>query len=258
MNSRRMALTGQTRAFRLGAATLGLAALIGAGGGLWYLFLRPAGPAPVGASTAPVPATAPTSAGATSSATGSTSEGFEGTWVVDTSIGSFDDFTSSFVGYRVQEELASIGGNIAVGRTPQVSGSLTVEGTSVTAATIEADLTALKSDDDRRDGQLARQGIETGTYPTATFTLTSPIVAEAEPADGDEATVTASGQLTLHGVTRDVQIPLTVKLSGDVVVVTGSLEIAFADYGIEKPTSFAVLSVADHGTLELQLFFTKA
>jgi len=32
-------------------------------------------------------------------------------WEVNTSIGSFSDFTSSFVGYRVQEELAGIGGN---------------------------------------------------------------------------------------------------------------------------------------------------
>jgi hypothetical protein len=36
------------------------------------------------------------------------------------------------------------------------------------------------------------------------------------------------------------------------------LEITFADFGIAKPTSFLVLSVQDHGTLELQLFFTHA
>ena len=48
------------------------------------------------------------------------------------------------------------------------------------------------------------------------------------------------------------------KLSGSTIVVTGSLDIAFADYGISKPNSFAVLSIADTGTLELQLFFTKA
>jgi hypothetical protein len=37
--------------------------------------------------------------------------------------------------------------------------------------------------------------------------------------------------------------------------VTGSLEINFADYNITPPTSFLVLSVADQGTMELQLFF---
>ena len=39
--------------------------------------------------------------------------------------------------------------------------------------------------------------------------------------------------------------------------MTGSLPIAFADYNITKPNSFAVLSIEDTGTMELQLFFTK-
>ena len=41
------------------------------------------------------------------------------------------------------------------------------------------------------------------------------------------------------------------------IEVAGSIEITFADYNITPPSSFAVLSIADHGTLELQLFFTK-
>ena len=57
-------------------------------------------------------------------------------------------------------------------------------------------------------------------------------------------------------MTKDVQIALKAKLSGSTIVVTGSLPIAFADYSIEKPNSFKVLSIDDHGTMELQLFFT--
>jgi polyisoprenoid-binding protein YceI len=230
-----------------------VAGLLLAGGyGLWYLFLRPAGPAAVTATAVPAPSIA---AGASSDPlTG----GLDGTWKVDTSIVSSTDSTTSFVGYRVQETLASIGGNIAVGRTPNVSGTMTIAGTQVTAATIEADLTALSSDDQRRDGQLRQRGIQTSQFPTATFKLTSPIDLGSVPADGQEVKVTASGQLTLHGVTRDVQIPLTAKLSGSVIAVTGSLPITFADYGVQAPTSFAVVSIDDHGTMELQLFFTKS
>jgi polyisoprenoid-binding protein YceI len=254
-------------ALRIGLVAVLLAIVAAGAFGLWYLFLRPSGPAAVGAASVVVPtATAATSSAGSSasspssaaSASAPVSGGVEGTWNVDTSIGSFADFSDSFVGYRVQEELASIGGNTAVGRTPNVSGSMTVAGTKVTAASIEADLTSLKSDDDRRDGQLSRQGLETATFPTASFTLTSPIDLGSVPADGTEISVTASGQLTLHGQTKDVQIPLRAKLSGNTILVTGSLDIAFADYGISKPNSFAVLSIADTGTLELQLFFTKA
>ena len=123
--------------------------------------------------------------------------------------------------------------------------------------TIEADLTALASDDQRRDGQLRQRGIQTNQFPTATFKLTSPIDLGSVPADGQEISVTAKGQLTLHGVTKDVEIPLKAKLSGDVIAVTGSLPIVFADYGVEAPTSFVVVSIEDHGEMELQLFFTK-
>ena len=247
--------TGSARRPLLIVGGVVLLAILAAGGyGLWYLFLQPPGPAAVAdSSLPPVP---------TSSAAGSSqpvaSGRIDGTWNVDTSIGSFADSTSAFVGYRVQEELASIGASTAVGRTPNVSGSLTISGTQVTAATITADLTMLQSDDQRRDGQLARQGIQTSQFPTATFKLTSPIELGSVPADGKEVQVTASGQLTLHGQTKDVQIPLKARLSGSTIAISGSLPIAFADYGIQKPNSFMVLSIADEGTMELQLFFTRA
>ena len=264
--------TPSANSSRIGALRIGLAAIVlaivAAGAfGLWYIFLRPSGPAAVADASLVVPSRSPatSSAGSSAAATssgssssGTLSGGIDGTWNVDTSIGSFSDFSDSFVGYRVQEQLASIGGNTAVGRTPAVSGSLTIAGTKVTAVTVDADLTGLKSDDNRRDGQLSHQGLETSTYPTATFSLTSPIDLGSVPADGAEVSVTATGKLTLHGQTKDVQIPLKAKLSGNTIVVTGSLEITFADYGISKPNSFAVLSIADTGTLELQLFFTKA
>jgi polyisoprenoid-binding protein YceI len=268
-----MTVAVRHRGVAIAAAVVALALAAGGAYGLWYLFLKGGGPAPVGDPSVPAAvasaqatASASSSAGASTSAaaggsagasSGSGSSGVAGRWNVDTSIGSFSDFSDSFVGYRVQEQLASIGANTAVGRTPNVSGSLTIDGTTLTATQITADLTGLKSDDDRRDGQLSHQGIQTSTYPTATFMLTSPIEL-GSVADGQTIDVTAKGKLTLHGVTREVEIPLKAKLSGNVIVVTGSLDISFADYGITKPNSFAVLSIADTGTLELQLFFTKA
>jgi polyisoprenoid-binding protein YceI len=172
-------------------------------------------------------------------------------------VGSFTDFSGSFVGYRVQEELASIGAQEAVGRTPDVTGSLTIAGTTITTVDVTADLTTLQSDDDRRDGQLRRQGIETGIFPTSTFRLTTPIELGSLPAEGETISVTATGELTLHGETRTVEVPLQARLSGGVISVTGSIPITFADFGIERPTSMLVLSIADEGTMEFQLHFTR-
>jgi polyisoprenoid-binding protein YceI len=237
-----------------------LGALAGAGG-LAYLFLRAAPPPAVGLGGASPGASQPAATMGvlpTGAAATIGPDGLDGTWTIDTSIGSFADFSSSFVGYRVEETLANVGANTAVGRTPEVSGALVLAGSTITSVDVTADLTGLRSDDDRRDGQLQRQSIQTSQFPTATFRLTTPIELGSVPADGATITVTATGELTLHGVTRSVEIPLQARLSGDVVTVAGSLEILFADYDIERPSSFVVLSIEDHGTMELQLHFRRA
>ena len=164
---------------------------------------------------------------------------------------------SSFAGYRVEEELARIGATTAVGRSTVLTGSLVFDGAAITEVVIEVDLTALTSDDSRRDGALRRQALETNTYPTTTFTLTEPIPIDAVPAEGVALSVTATGDLTLHGVTREVQIPMEGQLVGDRVAVVGSLEIIFADYDMDPPSAFIVLEVDDHGIMEFQLVFER-
>jgi hypothetical protein len=59
-------------------------------------------------------------------------------------------------------------------------------------------------------------------------------------------------------VTRTVTIALEAARQGGIIAVAGSLPIVFADYSIQKPSSFSVLSVDDHGTMELHLLFTHA
>jgi polyisoprenoid-binding protein YceI len=186
----------------------------------------------------------------------------DGTWTVDPTIGSFDyaagDFSGSWVGYRVQEELVGVGGVEAVGRTPDVSGSISLSGTTLSAAELEADLTTLRSDQSMRDGQLGGQGIQTDQFPTATFVLTQPIELDSLPAENEPIQVTAVGDLTLHGVTQEVSIPLAAVRAGDVIGVAGSLTFAWEDFGMERPSSMRVVSLADDVTMELQVFFRQA
>ena len=165
---------------------------------------------------------------------------------------------SSFAGYRVEEELARIGATTAVGRSTVLTGSLVFDGAAITEVVIEVDLTALTSDDSRRDGALRRQALETNTYPATTFTLTQPIPIDAVPGEGETLSVTATGDLTLHGVTREVQIPMEGQLVGDRVAVVGSLEIVFADYDMDTPSAFIVLAIDDHGIMEFQLVFERS
>jgi polyisoprenoid-binding protein YceI len=260
----------RNRRLLIGLGAILIALLAGGAMGFSYLFLREPAPAAVGLSTpSPTPsaatATATTDPSADSGASATpadgsstTGDGLDGTWIVDASIGSFSDFSGSFVGYRVEEELANVGAATAVGRTPDVTGSLTLAGTQITAVEMSANLSTLQSDKSQRDGQLHRQALETDQFPTATFSLTQPIDLGSVPADGQVIQATATGDLTIHGVTKSIQIPVEARVAGDVVTVTGSIDILFADYGISQPNSFLVLSIADHGTMEFQLQFTKA
>lgn len=235
-----------------------VAVLAVAAGAVWYFVFRDDSPAEVSLESA-TDSLGRKSSGATSTSGGTPSTaGLDGTWNVDQTIGSFSDFSSTFAGFRVQEELAGIGAKTAVGRTPKVTGSMTVEGTRIPNASFEVDMTTLTTDDSRRDGQLRTQAIETNRFPTASFRLTQPITLPKVPAEGEEITVNATGDLTVHGVTKQVTIPLEAQRTGRVIAVVGSITIPFADFDISPPRSAIVLSVDDKAVMEVQLFFTKA
>jgi polyisoprenoid-binding protein YceI len=247
-----MARSGRTIWVAAGAVVvLGAAALAG-----WWFLVRDDAPP-----EADIDAAGETLDEAATPGTGDASSddaaGVDGTWTVDRSVGSFSDFSGTWAGYRVDEELVGIGGNTAVGRTPDVSGTMTVTDSAVTAVDVEVDLTTLDSDSDRRDGALRTRGLESDRFPTATFRLAEPVPLPAGLTDGERATVTATGELTVHGVTNEATVELQAELRRDAGVVVGSAPIALADYGIDPPTGLSVLSISGDGTFEFQLFFAK-
>ena len=73
---------------------------------------------------------------------------------------------------------------------------------------------------------------------------------------GQPFPVTAVGDLTLHGVTRPVEIPLQAQWDGTVIDIAGGVTVTLADYGIEPPSN-SITSVAGAGEIELQVSFTR-
>jgi polyisoprenoid-binding protein YceI len=227
--------------------------VVAVGGGIWW-FLRDDAPAKVNIDTAAESVTTTTDA----SGEVSTVTDVNGTWVIDTSQGTFDfeSATGTFAGFRIQEELSSIGSSTAVGRTGDVSGTIQIQGNALTAATFEVNLKTITTNQTQRNSQVQR-ALETSEFPTATFTLTQPVPLGADPVAGQEVSVTAVGNLTLHGVTKQIEVPLKAKLVGDTAVVVGSFDMTFSDYGVSVPKAPIVLSVADNGEVEMQLLLTK-
>ena len=264
-----------------GMAVVGVLAALVLGAGAWYVMARGEAPAPVSleeaasklgtatgtaqprATASVVAATIPNStatpgAGGGTSATTSTATATAkaaasstgGRWTVDAA--------NSFVGYRINEQLAQVGANTAVGRTSAVTGELNFDGRAVTSLQVKADMRQLKSDDSRRDNFLRRQSLESERLPDATFVLAEPIPVSVGTTEGASMRATARGDLTVHGVTKRVEIPVEGKITNGKLVVVGSLPIALADYSIDKPRVPLVLSIEDVGTMELSLVFAPA
>jgi polyisoprenoid-binding protein YceI len=166
-----------------------------------------------------------------------------------------------WAGYRITEHVGGLD-NVAVARTGHVDASLTIAGAKVTEVTAKVDMTTLKSQDTElpgvggRDKAMRSGGLETDLHRTAAFTLTEPIDLGGLPVPGTKVTTAAVGVLELHGVKRPVTIPVAARWNGEVIDLTGSVDIDLADYDIDPPAP-KVVTVASTGTIELQLTFGR-
>ena len=205
------------------------------------------------ASTPSAPAAPAPGAGAASPTVASSTTDLAGTWRV---------VAGSEAGYRVREKLAALPAQSdAVGRSPAVTGSVTLDraGGSLTAsdANFEVDLTKLTSDESRRDNRIRTQGLESDRFPKATFVSTRPITLPAETASGQAVKASAEGDLTLHGVTKRVTIPLDVRVAGGKGELAGSLRFPMSDFDITPPSIGGFVTVEPDATLEFKLVLEK-
>jgi polyisoprenoid-binding protein YceI len=229
------------KGFKVAIAVVAVVVLAGVGGYLFYA-LRDDAPPPekLTAATADCTAGAPLTT-------------LDGTWTVVAK-------DPTVVRYRVNEVLTGIHKE-AAGGTAAVNGSIRIGASAASAGSFTVDMTTLKSNDDRRDNKMRTIGLETAQFATATFTLTKPIEFGTVPAAGATTNVTATGDLTLHGVTKSVDIALQaiVCTNGGApqLEVLGTTPIVMADYAMSPPDIAGFVTTEDHGTLEVHLFFAR-
>lgn len=159
-------------------------------------------------------------------------------------------------GYRVKEVLGGVDTE-AVGRGQDISGSITIAGTQVTAGSFTVEVATIASDNSMRDDQFRGRVMETERFPEASFDLTFPIEIGAVPPLDGEVTALATGDLTLHGVTQSVTFEVTAVRGSQRIAVVGSIPVVFADYDIDNPSNGAV-TTEDDGVLEFSLGFEQA
>ncbi len=148
------------------------------------------------------------------------------------------------------------GNNVVVGTTPGVSGEiqLNLEASDpLESAHFSVDMTGLKTDQDRRDGWLQENAIETDSYPQATFAATSVEGLPANINEGEAINFQLVGDLTVRDVTNSVTFDVTAVLEGDTLQGTAVLPLMLTDFGIAPPDFANTLTVADAFRIEVEL-----
>ena len=223
------------------AAGIVAIALVGVGGYVYFFSSLRSSPAALGLSASPLP---------------TASSGLAGTWTVT---------TGSLAGYRVQELfVGDPSKHVAVARTSNVSGGLTVSGDAsgyrVSAITLTVDVSSLQSVDQvvgrnvtQRDGVVSRQ-LDVQQFPNATFTATSASIPGTVTTS--HADVTVAGKLSIHGVTKEVTVSAKAQAAGDKIEIAGTMAINMADYGVTPPRA-PFVTVDPAATIDFDVFLIR-
>jgi len=180
--------------------------------------------------------TAPAPLSLTSPTAASTPGGVEGTWKVS---------SGSQAGYRAREKFINQPEPTeAVARTSHVTGGLVIAraGSSLRITGIQfiVDLSTLQSQDKyamyqayQRDFFVKTIYLNSDTIPNADFKgdpVTVPTNIGAGP-----VTLSVTGKLTLHGLTKQVTSPVQVQMNGSQIEAVGSTSVDMRDFGIKVP-----------------------
>ncbi len=111
-----------------------------------------------------------------------------------------------------------------------------------------------ESDDDRVviEREMNGKVLETARYPRITFTSRA---VEARRTSPDVYELSIQGHLSLHGVSREVELPARVEIHADALRAVGSLRLRQSDYRI-RPTSAAGGTIKVDDTVSLEFDIT--
>ncbi len=143
-----------------------------------------------------------------------------------------------------------------VGTTDSVRGEMTGgAGLAAVRGWVEGRVAALNSGNGKRDRDL-RKSMEVDSFPTMRFDLADVVPGATQ---GDSTAVTLRGRLTIHGVTRDADIPAHVWIAPDTIRVRGDFPLNLKDYrigGLSK--MLGILKMHENIEVHVDLVFGKA
>ncbi|MEP7287528.1 MAG: YceI family protein [Chloroflexota bacterium] len=141
------------------------------------------------------------------------------------------------------------GFNGAVGITKTISGDIALDRTNVANSQmgdININVSELKSDNDRRDGFIRQNFLQSNKYPFATLTdITVMGLPTGAYQDGAALKFQIKGTLTAHDTKRETVFDATGTFTGGTLVVRAVTDLNMSDFGIKVPDIGGLLKVED-------------
>ncbi len=168
------------------------------------------------------------------------------------------DLAAATARYRVSEQLVGLSVlSDAVGTTSTVTGSIVLgpDGSVSKDSKITVDMRTFTSDQEPRDNYIRTRTLEVDKFPMLEFvplrTKGLPLPLPSPPriqAIGFQLI----GNVTLHGVTKEVSFDVVATLRGETVAGLARGSLLFADFKITKPAVPVLLSVDDKIQIEME------
>lgn len=151
------------------------------------------------------------------------------------------------------------------GTAEGVTGALTLDPKNLSSirGTITTQVATMKTGNTTRDNHLeSDQWLDAAKYPTISFTISS--VSGVKVA-GNTATGTATGQFTMHGVSKTVSIPFKLtyldasaktaaRAPGDLVMISADFSVALKDFNVAGTKGLVGSKVGETIKVSAQLF----
>lgn len=143
------------------------------------------------------------------------------------------------------------------GSTNEVAGELQLKLDDPQNALVSGEFTVnlptLKTDQDRRDGWIRDNALQSNKFPIAKFVATSITNAPASYTDGAEVTFQLLGDLTVRDITQPVTFDVTATLTGDTIKGVATTAMKISSFGFDPPNFANTLTVADDFTIRVEL-----
>lgn len=123
------------------------------------------------------------------------------------------------------------------GISKDFSGTITGDPSDITTAkiSVKLDPKGFDTDNEKRDKDMREKCLEIQTYPAIEFESTSIESTQKELIADQALKATIHGKLKLHGLEKDVAVPVQILLKGDTLTAEGDMGIVLDEYKIARP-----------------------